>query len=507
MADCRRKCARRLNDCSALHSLSEREHQALADEFEQMITLPHYKFTRVLQTGPWAFVSEGSGRKVAAFSSFQRQSVVTARKSVAILEPCCSRMPAGHGIFRSRGARGAGSIGSRSHLLGELALSNSTERLKYERLADFIRQNHVPIVKEWTEFARTLSPASDQMSKLALEDHIVDLLGFVADDLETVQTARQRFDKSRGDSPQDSTFSQSAAELHAALRLADGFDIDQMVSEYRALRASVVKQWVAHHRILAETDIEDLTRFNEAIDQAITESVAHYTRTINDSRNLFLGVLGHDLRNPLGAVSMGAQRLEKSGTTDAKQARVVSEIRMAAGRATQILNDLLDLTRSSFGTQIPVTETRIDILALCQEIADEFRAVNADRKFEVTHEGDPLGSCDPARLGQVLSNLMGNAIQYGDITAPITVAVAGNDPEAVTINVHNLGPSIPPEAQKSIFQSWTRGQDARNLSEHNTHLGLGLYIAKLIVEAHGGEISVASNEQTGTCFSIRLPRK
>ncbi|PIT06139.1 hypothetical protein TSA1_17670 [Bradyrhizobium nitroreducens] len=386
-------------------------------------------------------------------------------------------------------------------------MSSSTGRREYERLADFIRHNHAPIVKEWTEFARTLSPASDKMSKLALEDHIVDLLGFVADDLETVQTPRERLDKSRGDGAQDNAFSQSAAELHAALRLADGFDIDQMVSEYRALRASVVKQWVAHHRILADTDIEDLTRFNEAIDQAVTESVAHYTKTINDSRNLFLGVLGHDLRNPLGAVSMGAQWIERSGTTDAKQARVVSEIKLAAGRATQILNDLLDLTRSSFGTQIPVTKSKNDVAALCQEIADEFRSVNADRNFQVTHEGDPLVSCDPARLGQVLSNLMGNAVQYSDVATPITVTVAGNDPDAVTINVHNLGSSIPLETQRSIFQSWTRGQDAENPSVHGTHLGLGLYIAKLIVEAHGGEISVTSDEHTGTCFSIRLRRE
>jgi signal transduction histidine kinase len=142
------------------------------------------------------------------------------------------------------------------------------------------------------------------MSKLALEDHIVDILKFIADDLECAQT-KEQVDKSHGLGQGDGPFRQSTAEIHAPLRLADGFDIDQMVSEYRALRASVVKQWVAHQYSLASTDVEDLTRFNEAIDQAVTESVAHYTKTINNSRNLFLGILGHDLRNPIGAASSG----------------------------------------------------------------------------------------------------------------------------------------------------------------------------------------------------------
>jgi signal transduction histidine kinase len=379
-----------------------------------------------------------------------------------------------------------------------------TEQQGHQRLATFIRENEAAIVKDWTEFARTLSPASDKMSKLALEDHIVDILGFVADDIESAQTPREQFDKSRGNGPEDGPFSESAAEVHAALRLADGFDIDQMVSEYRALRASVVKLWLTHHQGLATTDIEDLTRFNESIDQAVTESVARYTKTINNSRNLFLGVLGHDLRNPLGAVSMGAQWIERSGTTGAKQAKVVSEIRTAASRATQILDDLLDLTRSSFGTEIPVAKTKTDIASLCQEIADELRAINPDRSFEVTHEGDPVGSCDPARVGQVLSNLIGNAIQYGDVSSPVTVNVAGKNPDIVAITVHNVGTPISVEKQKVIFQSWMRGHDVNN--EQGTHLGLGLYIAKLIAEAHGGDISVTSKEQTGTTFSLWLPR-
>lgn len=134
---------------------------------------------------------------------------------------------------------------------------------RHERLADFIRNNQSAFVEEWIDFARTRSPASEGMSKLALKDHIVDILKFVAADLESPQTLAEQFDKSRGMDSGDGSFRKSAAEVHAALRLADGFEIDQMVSEYRALRASVVKQWVAHHTRLESIDLADLTRFNE----------------------------------------------------------------------------------------------------------------------------------------------------------------------------------------------------------------------------------------------------
>lgn len=374
----------------------------------------------------------------------------------------------------------------------------------HERLADFIRHNQPAIVKDWIGFARTRSPASDGMSKLALEDHIVDILKFVATDLESPQTPAEQVDKSHGIDQGDGSFRRSAAEIHAALRLADGFDIDQMVSEYRALRASVVRQWVAHHKNLASTDLDDLTRFNEAIDQAMTESVAHYTKTINNSRNLFLGILGHDLRNPIGAASMAAQWMKRSGPTDTKQAKVVSDLVKTTDRATRILDDLLDLTRSSFGTDIPIAKSQTDMAALCQAIADELRSINEKQVLTVTHEGDPSGFWDAARMGQVLSNLMGNAIQYSDASSPVTVTISGNDPRTLSVSLHNFGPPIPAESQKTIFQSWIRGQ-VQETGEH-THLGLGLYIARLIVEAHGGEIAVASDETRGTTFTLRLPR-
>jgi signal transduction histidine kinase len=371
-------------------------------------------------------------------------------------------------------------------------------------LADFIRQNERGIIREWIEFARTRSPAGDGMSKLALQDHIVDILQCFSADLDSAQTPAEQFAKSRGLDDQDGPFHQSAAEMHAALRLADGFDIDQMVSEYRALRASVVKQWAAH-ATLVDTDIEDLTRFNEAVDQAVAESVAHYTTTINNSRNLFLGVLGHDLRNPLSAASMGARWMERSdGTDPAKQAKVVSELIKSTDRATRILDDLLDLTRSSFGAEIPLSKSQTDLAALAETIADELRSIHGNRIINVMHEGDPNGLWDVGRLGQALSNLMGNAIQYGDDSKPVTTKIAGKDAAFVEVSVHNSGSPIPADVQKTIFQSWTRGR-VEGPGRH-PHLGLGLYIARLIAEAHGGQIGVNSTEDAGTTFTFRLPR-
>ncbi|MGC2087037.1 MAG: HAMP domain-containing sensor histidine kinase [Bradyrhizobium sp.] len=160
----------------------------------------------------------------------------------------------------------------------------------------------------------------------------------------------------------------------------------------------------------------------------MTESVAHYTKPINNSRNLFLGILGHDLRNPIGAASMAAQWMKRSGTLDPKQAKIVSDLVRTTYRATRILDDLLDLARSSFGTDIPIANSQTDLASLCRAIADELRSVNEKQTLTVVQEGDPNGLWDPARMGQVLSNLMGNAVQYSDGTRPVSVTISGNDP-------------------------------------------------------------------------------
>jgi signal transduction histidine kinase len=263
------------------------------------------------------------------------------------------------------------------------------------------------------------------MTKLALRDHIVEILNFVADDLESHQTKQEQVEKSQGLGPDDTPFSQSAAEVYASLRFTDGFNIDQMVSEYRALRASVVKQWIARNQVLAATDLEDRTRFNEAIDQAMTESVAQYANSLSHSRNLFLGVLGHDLRNPIGAATMAARQMVKRGGSDPKQTLLASQIVTTTERAAQILNDLLDVTRTVFGADIPVVKAPMDMGQLGLQLVDEMRTVSSGRAIEISLAGKTEGEWDKARIGQVLSNLIGNALQYSSENTTVHVTIAG----------------------------------------------------------------------------------
>lgn len=376
-------------------------------------------------------------------------------------------------------------------------------RKEHTRLGSFMRDNIEAIIQEWTSFAKTLAP--NDMTLLALRDHAEEILEFLADDLESSQTNREQIIKSRGKGPKESGLSHSAAETHAELRLQDGFDIDQMVSEYRALRASVIKLWTAKNPELTNTDFRDLNRFNEAIDQAMTESISHYTKKIDHSRNMFLGILGHDLRNPIGAASMSAQLLVKLGAIDAKHTMLAAQIINSTARANLILTDLLDLTRAGFGSDLPIVKDNMDMAVLSKELVDELQAFYAGREVIRETIGDMRGEWDRTRIGQIFSNLIGNAIQYSFKNTPVKVTLKG-EPEEVILSVHNQGGPIPADKIGRIFDSLTRGSKEGEEHSGSANLGLGLYITKKIALAHGGSVDVTSTEKEGTTFTVRLPR-
>jgi signal transduction histidine kinase len=372
------------------------------------------------------------------------------------------------------------------------------------RLADFIATNLEPILVEWEAFARTHVPAGEAMDVAALRDHAAEILKAVAADLRRPQSESERGAKARGDAPPRPGAADTAAEMHGALRAEAGFTFGQMVSEFRALRASVVRLWRAAGAGAGGADFEDVTRFNEAIDQALAESLTRYARDLEHSKEMFLAILGHDVRTPLGAIMMSATGLlMRSDLAPAHQA-VASRILNSGARIKGIVNDLLDFTRTRLGAGIPLACAELDLAEVGRQTVEEVAAYHPDRDLRFEASGPARGSWDAARLGQALSNLVGNAVQHGAPGSPVSVAVRGGADEVV-VAVHNRGPVIPPAEMRHIFSPLKRiARDAR--PQDSGSLGLGLYIASEIVKGHGGRIDVESSEAAGTTFTVRLPR-
>ena len=289
--------------------------------------------------------------------------------------------------------------------------------------------------------------------------------------------------------------------------------MDQMVSEYRALRASVIKLWSAQQKEPEATDLPDLTRFNESIDQALTESIHDYTEKLDASRHLFLGILGHDLRNPLGAILMSSQLMLRIGKYGPRETMLLGQIKDSTERANEIVTHLLDLTRTRLGSGIPILTAPTDLGFICRKIVEEMRVLRPDRDFKLSLGDNLEGTWDQARLAQMLSNLLGNAIQYGFKSSPVLLTATGTASE-VSVAVHNDGIPIAPGMLDKIFESLTRvnsedvpDPDSPNDAETVAHnLGLGLYISRQIVVAHGGTLTVTSTEKAGTTFTATFPR-
>jgi signal transduction histidine kinase len=376
------------------------------------------------------------------------------------------------------------------------------------RLSDFIVANREPILAEWEAFARTCTPASGAMDITALRDHASEMLTVIAADLDTPQDAFEQSEKSKGNAPDDAAGADTAAEEHGAGRAESGFTVEQMVSEYRALRASVIRLWTKERGALAPADVDDLTRFNEAVDQSLAESITRYTADLEYSKEMFLAVLGHDLRTPLGAVITSAKFMLETQELKEPSLTLTSRIAGSATRMAHLVGDLLDFTRSRLGGGIPVVRADASMGKIVHDVVDEIAAAYPQRTLQVDARGEQRGEWDCARITQALTNLIGNALEHGAEGTTVRVEVGGDDAE-VTIAIHNRGAAIPADRLDGLFNPMkareaTGGTAAGGPSGS---LGLGLYIAERIVTAHNGRIGVESSGERGTTFTVHLPRR
>ncbi len=374
-------------------------------------------------------------------------------------------------------------------------------------MSEFLRENIEPILAEWEEFARTLQSDKPERTRVQLLDHAKEMLVAIAHDMETEQSPAEQHEKSRGRRADAPLSQDSPAQSHGGDRLEQGFTINEIVSEYRAIRASVVRLWTLKVGTGNGSSLIELIRFNEAVDEAMTEAVARYTSRIERERTLLIGALGHDLRNPLGAAMQSAQILTVENVPESTRARAVTRILSSNKRMAEMISDLLEFASTQLGERLPVSCAPMSMRDACQLAIDEIAVVHPRCTFNLDAQGVLLGNWDGARIGQMLSNLIGNAAEHSFPATPIRVSCRETDGQ-VLVEVQNQGPPIPESQRHRIFEPLARGSNVTggSFDRGGRHLGLGLYIACEIAKAHGGTIKLDSSKAIGTTFAVYLPR-
>ncbi len=361
------------------------------------------------------------------------------------------------------------------------------------------------ILQEWENFALTLNPLRNS-GKRKLRDHAQQMLSAICTDLDTYQGERAGIEKSKGNAPV--VEGDTAAEIHASDRMNSGFAVEELLAEYRAMRASVLRLWQRQTGDVNQLEVDDMLRFNEAVDQSLTEALVRFSSLLRDSQNVFMAILGHDVRNPLGAIHMGAQMLMGDAAMPANHQAVARRILDSTNRVNELVGDLLDFSTSHLGGGIPIKPAPYDLAPQCELVIGEMRTFHPQCTITLEMAGDLNVVWDRARINQALSNLLGNAVQHGAQGEPVWLTVHGNDDD-ILMTVQNMGVVMEPASMRTLFDPAKRFA-MRPAAERNQagtdNLGLGLYITREIVSAHGGRIQLSSSAAEGTTFTLVLPR-
>jgi signal transduction histidine kinase len=360
-------------------------------------------------------------------------------------------------------------------------------------LSSFIGSHREAILAEWEKDARRRVVGERDVSLAQLRDHLGELLDSVAINLRGPDRGASRAGDRRLD---------DVAEKHGAGRARLGMTLKQVVSEFPILRSSVVRLWLQSQRSTSAADLESLIRFDEAIDRALTESASEFMDQVDRSRSTLLGILGHDLRDPLSTVISGGQLLLEGGLDEAMRQDIVERIVATGERMHHLVGDLLDATRSQLDARVPLERHHAELGETVRNIVREFATAHPERRINLTVSGDSSGEWDDKRLGQAVANIISNAIRFSERDRPVDVSLETD--HEVRIAIHNDGPAIPAERRPSLFDPFVSGGSAA--VKDRQRLGLGLYIAKATVDGHGGHIAVDSTPEHGTTFTIHLPR-
>lgn len=260
------------------------------------------------------------------------------------------------------------------------------------------------------------------------------------------------------------------------------------ISEKNIAIFTLMASLIAH-----ELEAEDQRR---ALDEAL--KLAHQT---NETRARFMGILGHDLRNPLSTITMGANLLKGGKLSADENARIADKLLRTSRRMNFMIEDLLDASQAAQGNRILINKKTDSLNNIYEPIIEEFRLANPGRQIDFFAQEAFYGEWDEGRLGQVLSNLLSNALSYGRFDSPVKVTLR-REGTHINLEVNNQGEAMSEEVRSNLFTAFWRGARKGGTNANSSGLGLGLFIVKQIVEAHGGTISVESHDKTGTSFTV-----
>ncbi len=263
---------------------------------------------------------------------------------------------------------------------------------------------------------------------------------------------------------------------------------DGLIGDQREANEQMIVATLRARDLMAEADAA-----KERAEESERELLA-----VAEFREMFIGIVGHDLRNPLGSIRMATGLMLRRGQLDEATERAIAIIVNSSQRMTRMITQLLDLTRSRLGGGFPLEAEPTDLRDVCQRVVEEFEAPT---RLEMT--GDLTGTWDADRLAEVLSNIAGNAIEHAAPGTPVVVR-AHADGDEVVVEVCNQGNPIPAEVLPFIFEPFRRAKQQQRSPAGN--LGLGLYIAQQIVLSHGGTLAARSADGR-TTFVMRLPRR
>lgn len=398
-------------------------------------------------------------------------------------------------------------------------------------MADFIRHYEEAILREWDEFAGMLVPAADAMTWSELRDSAAEILDAIADDMESYQTRGNQRMKSRGQTEDTTSAMSHTARIHAADRLTHRFELDQVIAEYRALRASVVRLWTENVEVGSSESIGELIRFDEAIDESLAIAVAFFNQRLREAeaklrrveiraekhkyralkregkaKDEFLAILAHELRNPLAPIRSGLDLLERAPDDVDVRSRVVPMMSRQVSHLVRLVDDLLDISRLSWG-KIELQKETLNLNELVEDAIEQARHLLEEKghRLHVRLSADlHLVSCDRERLTQVLMNLLSNATKYTDANGDITVTTGQEDGRA-WISIRDSGRGIDEADLERVFDKFTQ-LGSQDVGDETAGLGIGLTLCNELVRLHDGAIEAKSaGAGAGSEFVIRLP--